>query len=201
MPSTIEICNLSLSRIGQGSINDLAEKSPAAKYCSLHYPNTKDSLLREFPWNFSTRNILLSQLDQTVPGWAYVYQYPVNALWVRKVFIDGFVEMEVPNEYEIVSSGSERLICCDLYQAYAKCTIRIEDPSLFDPLFVEALSYRLALDLSMPLTNSSTRTEEVMAKYQQAMLNAKMAGAVEGDGKKADAQKPKSVRSYLNARR
>jgi hypothetical protein len=173
------------------------EYSPQAEVCSLHYPKTRDSLLREFPWNFATKTILLSQIDQEIPGWQYAYQYPPNALWVRKVFDIGGIDAEIPNEYEIVSTGTEKYICCDIYQAYAKCTIKVVDANLFDPLFEEALTYKLALKLSMPLTNSSNKTQENMSKYQLAIANAKLAGAVEGGSKKNDKQRPHSARAYL----
>lgn len=201
MPSEIEICNLSLSRIGQGSINSLTEYSPQAQVCNLLYTNCRDALLREFPWNFATKNVLLSEVTQTIPGWDYVYQYPPQALWVRKIFNEGSADREIPYEYEVVSTGTEKFICCDVYQAYAKCTIKIKDPSLFDPLFVEALSYKLASELTMPLTNSSSKTQEVLTKYQLAMANARLAGAVEGSAKKPEGHKPQSVRSYITARR
>jgi hypothetical protein len=201
MPSVIKICNLSLAHIGQGSINDINEASPQAEQCRLFYDSTRDALLRQFPWNFATKSILLSQLDVTVPGWEYIYQHPATALWVRKVFTAGDVDPEIPNQYEIVSTGAEKYICCDLYQAYAKCTIKVTDPALLDPLFVEALSCKLALALSMPLTNSSSRTQEVMVKFQQAMSSAMLAGAVEGSAKRPSNQQPKSNRAYITARR
>ena len=201
MPSVIDICNLALAHIGQSPINDLNELSPQAKKCNLFYSNTRDSLLRQFPWNFSTRNILLSQVDDTVLGWSYIYQHPPTALWIRKVFSAGDVDPEFKNEYEITSTGTEKYICCDIAQAYAKCTIRIEDTTLFDPLFVDVLTYKLAMDLCMPLTNSSTKTQEIMTKLQSALSSAMLAGAVEGGQKKTVSEQPKSSRRYITSRR
>lgn len=200
MPSVIEICNLALAHIGQGSINDLEELSPQAKKCNLFYTNTRDSMLRQFPWNFSTKSILLSQIDTETPGWDYTYQYPPTALWVRKVFSVGDVDPEIPYEYEIITTGTEKYICCDLYQAYAKCTIRIEDTTLFDPLFIDVLTYKLALDLCMPLTNSSNKTQEIMAKLQTALSSAMLAGAVEGSQKKPQSQQARITNGYVRSR-
>lgn len=202
MSSKIEICNLALARIGQGIINNLDEFSPQAEQCRLHYASTRDALLREFPWNFSTRNILLAAAaDKEVPGWLYIYQHPLKVLWVRKLFTVDDTEPEIPHQYEIVSTDSEKLICCDLYQAYAKCTMSVENEELFDPSFVEAFSYKLALALAMPLTNSSSRTQEVFSMYQQAIVSAKLAGAVEGGPKKHTNQQARSAKSYITARR
>ncbi len=201
MPSVVEICNLSLAHIGQGSINALDEASTQAEQCNLFYTNTRDSLLRQFPWNFSTKSILLAQVSTTIPGWNYVYAFPPEALWVRKIYIKENPDPEIPNEYEITSTGTAKYICCDLDAAYAKCTIRVEDPTLYDPLFVDVLAYKLALDLTMPLTNSASRTQEVTQKYQYALSNAMMAGAVEGNQKRSDHDKVRSSRAYINARR
>lgn len=197
MPSDIEICNQALSHIGQGSINALDENSPQAEVCRLHYESTREACLREFPWNFARKSLILSQVDQTVPGWDYVYQYPSNVLWVPKVFELGNEDKEPPDEFEITSSGTEKFICTDVYQAYAKCTIKIADPNLFDPLFVEAFGYKLASKLTMPLTNSSNKTQEIIMKYRESIASAKLAGAVEGSAKKTQTQKPHSAKAYL----
>lgn len=108
---------------------------------------------------------------------------------------------EIPEQYEIITIGDTKYIACDIYQAYAKITVRVTDPALFDPLFIDALSYKLALKLAMPLTNSSSKTQELMYNYQQAAAAAKLAGAVEGAEKKPENQRPKSQRAYINARR
>lgn len=200
MPSVIEICNLALAHIAQGSINALDERSPQAKTCNLFYKNSRDAFLRQFPWNFSTKTILLAQVATDTPGWGYTYQYPPSALWVREVFNTNDVIPDVPNEYEIAGTGTEKFICCDVYQAYAKCTIKIDDTSLFDPSFVEAFSLKLAMDLCMPLTNSSTKTQELMTKLQQSMSNAALAGAVEGAKKKTATQRERPNNSWVRAR-
>lgn len=199
MPSIIEICNLALAHIGQGSINSLDEESSQAEQCNLFYTNTRNSLLRQFPWNFSTKSILLARVDTTIPGWNYVYQCPPESLWIRKIYTVDNPDPEIPNEYEITSTGTAKFICCDIDVAYAKCTIRVEDPTLYDPLFVDALALKLALDLVMPLTNSASRTQEITQKYQYALSEAMLAGAVEGAQKRSQGNKVRSPRAYLEA--
>lgn len=201
MSSVIEICNLALSKIGQGTINSLSEAIPEAEVCNLFYGNVRDSLLRQFPWNFASKSILLTETTTIVPAWDYSYIYPSNILHVRKVFTADEPILEIPNDFEIVTDASAKYICCNLYQAYAKCTYKMTDPTLFDSLFVEALSCKLALEISMPLTNNTNRTAEVMSKYKEALGNAMLAGAIEGAEPKDDTQKPRSQRRYINARR
>lgn len=201
MPSIAEICNLALAHIGQGSINSLDEASSQAEQCNLFFTKTRDALLRQFPWNFSTKSIVLAQVDTTIPGWDYIYAFPPEALWIRKVYTKDEPDPEIPNEYEITSTGTEKFICCDLVDAYTKCTIKVEDSTLYDPLFVDVLAYKLALDLIMPLTNSSSRTQEIMQKYQYALSAAMLAGAVEGGSKRTETNKVRSPRAYITARR
>jgi hypothetical protein len=200
MPSVVEICNLSLAHIGQGSINSLDEVSSQAEQCNLFFTNTRDSLLRQFPWNFSTKSVALAQVATEIPGWNYVYSYPPETLWLRKVYSKDNTDPEIPNEFEITSTGIDKYICCDIFDAYAKCTIRVEDTSLYDPLFIDVLAFKLALDLIMPLTNSSTRTQEIVQKYQTALSQAMICGAVEGSNKRSVNNKVRSSRAYINAR-
>jgi hypothetical protein len=192
---------MALSKIGQGTINSLSEAIPEAEICNLFYENVKNSLLRQYPWNFASKSLLLTETEKEVPAWNYTYIYPSNILHVRSVFDVNEPIIEIPNDFEIVTESSVKYICCNIYQAYAKCTYKVTDPTLFDPLFVEALSCKLALEISMSLTNNTSRTSEVMSKYKEALGNAMLARSIEGADPKDDTQKPKSQRRYINIRR
>lgn len=201
MASVIDICNLALAHIGQGSINSLDESSSQAEQCNLFYPYTRDSLLRQFPWNFATKSILLAQVVSDIQEWPYIYSYPPECLHIRRIYSGGTSNQEIQNEYEVLTSGTDKYICCEIENAYAKCTINISDPMLYDPLFIDVLAFKLSLDLIMPLTNSSTRTQEIVQKYQTALSLAMLHGAVEGAQKRSDNNKVRSDRAYINARR
>ncbi|MBP2652629.1 MAG: hypothetical protein H6Q73_198 [Firmicutes bacterium] len=203
MASVVEICNLALAKIGQGTINTLSEASPQAEACSLVYEPTRDALLRQYPWNFATKSAFLGQVSVTIPEadvWLYIYQYPTNALHVRKVFNKGNIAPEIPNDYEIISTGNSKYVCCNIDQAIARYTLRVTDTTVFDPLFVQALACKIATELAMQ-KGDTNRIKVTMSSFNEAHQAAMLAGAIEGAEQRPQSQKSKSARSYINARR
>ena len=201
MSSKVEICNLALGAIGQGSINSMAEASVQAQECTRLFSHTLEVLLRQFPWNFATKSVLLGETSVETQGWTYTYVYPSSALFIRKVFAADSMSTEIPNPFEIVSSGNERYVCCDIYQAYAKYTMKITDVTVLDPLFVDAFAYRLAMSISVAISNNPSLTKQAASLFQQAIGSAQLAGAIEGAEPKAPSQQPRSARDYIMRRR
>jgi len=87
MASATEIYNRALSRIGIDQfLGDPGETSKAGTLYRMWYDASRQTALRDFPWNFATTILALAPLSNvTVPGWGYVYAYPVDCLQARQV--------------------------------------------------------------------------------------------------------------------
>jgi hypothetical protein len=151
--SNTSICNMALGRIGAERINnydDASDTKPEAIQCRLHYEQTRDGLLRFHQWRFARARATLSA-DTASPAfeWDYAYILPVD-----------FLAMRTP--YDVDQSGTETI-----HYSYAlegnrllsnensmeiRYIKKVEDPTQFDPLFVEVLVLQLALKMVMPLT-------------------------------------------------
>ena len=83
MASVVEICNLALSNIRAGSINNINEKTVAAENCKLKYNVLRDQLLRDAPWKFAHVVEPLALLTVTLPGWTYAYQHPSDCVGIN----------------------------------------------------------------------------------------------------------------------
>ena len=57
---------------------------------------------------------------------------------------------------------------------------RIEDTTLFDPMFVEALALKMASELAVPLAASNSLKENLFKEYEEFVKAAKTASAMEG---------------------
>jgi hypothetical protein len=66
---------------------------------------------------------------------------------------------------------------CDLSPALLRYTFRLTDPSRYAPLFVEALSWHLAVRLAMPLTRDPKIRADAMAMAQNSQRAAEQAEA------------------------
>lgn len=91
--SAVQICNLSLSRIGStariNSLDTTVDRSNEAQQCSIMYPHNRDALLTDFPFPFTKASATLAQVSATgiraTPEWFVSYRYPTDCLSARRV--------------------------------------------------------------------------------------------------------------------
>lgn len=175
MTSEIDICNMALSHIGaQSSISDFLEASVEAQQCSLLYAPARDAVLREHAWNFASRRAALADLGAPPPGWRYRYSLPADCLVARKILSENRSTQKI--EFEV----SNFTVLTDQAQAVLAYTARVTDASKFDPMFVVALSWRLAVDLVPPITGSKTIQQTALSIYKNEIAAARAADAAEG---------------------
>jgi hypothetical protein len=179
--SETEICNLALVRLGDYMITSLDEESTAARYCALFYAGVRDAVLRDYPWNFAIRKKALALADETpVFGHAFMYGLPsdcIRALDLRASFRSG---PAVEFSLELNAEGTTLMLCADEPAAILRYVARIEDPSLFDAEFVEAVSWKLAADLAQPITGDSSKQQAMLTMYRNTLVQARQRNAVEG---------------------
>jgi hypothetical protein len=178
--SEVAICNLALTKLGQEQILALTENSKAGRLCNLHYAHTRDALLRDHLWNFAIKRVELA-LSTTTPAFDFAYQHtlPSDLLRLLTTNLTRDAEFKVEGEFLMSDSSSVKI----------KYIAQITDVGLFDQLYIEALSARLAAELAIPLTDSKALAELMFGLYHDKMRSARSVDAMEGtpDNIKADA--------------
>lgn len=197
MRSTVDICNLALSHIGQSSITSLTETSNDARKCNLSYTFALESVLRAHDWNFATKVEVLAQIaDEEIPGWTYVYARPNNCLFIRRIFNENSALNQVPEKFrEIKTNNNQKAIVCDVDFAYIEYTQKVTDPNDFDSIFVEALSYKLAGLICKGITGDAKLAEAMEQKYLVVVSDARRLNSSERNLRNAD-----PYVSYIEAR-
>lgn len=176
MSSDIEICNLALSRVAvTQAIASFTERSKEAEQCRVFYSHLREVVLQEFPWPFAESIVALADLGNPAPGWAFRYRYPADCLKIRNIVQPGFrralsSDMEIP--YQIGYDAGGRVIHTDQPEAVCRFTFKVDDSTFFDPQFVEALSWRLAMDLALPLASKPDLQQFAAQQYQMALTLA-----------------------------
>lgn len=187
MTSVVAICNLALSNIGKDNINDLAEASPQARACNQFYALTRDMLLQSYPWRFAGKTQSLAAVTNDKPGaWGHAYNRPNDCLkvrWVRPEYSDLDPPVEGLGEPECVCYPHDiegQTIYANLSPAFLRYTFRLTDPTRFSPLFVDALSWHLAVRLAMPMTRDPKVRADAyqLARVMQAQAEAADANEV-----------------------
>lgn len=178
MASIVQICNVALYRLGNGqAIASLTEKSPAAEVCHLFYDDCCDAVLADFPWRFATKRVVLADLAQTQPDWQFSYRYPTECLRIIQLMTPQGPRFpasddRVPYEVGADDAGTGRIILTNLPQACLRYVARITDPNMFDAIFRDALSWRLAAEIAMPLTGDANLGNLAQQRYQMTLSAA-----------------------------
>ncbi len=177
MAGKIDIVNMALNRLGLGTIGSLNDPLPQAQTAAAEFDNARDCVLRDFQWGFSERILAQAPLAAAAPdGWRCAYAYPPDCLLVRKATENG---MEVP--FKLGDVGGQTVILCDSGRAEFIYTIRVRVDERLDPLFVDALAWRLAVPLALGVSADQAKAQTANAMYEATLARARVQDAVEED--------------------
>lgn len=177
MASVVSICNLALSNVGKTNISALTEASAEARACNQFYEHVRDVMLQVYPWRFAAKTASLAEVTNDKPGsWEYAYSRPTDCLkvrWLRSEYSETeptntTIGQEIANPYE-AEGGT---IYCDLSPAFLRYTFKQTDPTRFSLLFIEALSWQLAVRLAMPLTRDPKVRQDAYQLARQLLATA-----------------------------
>lgn len=168
-----DLANMALSRLGEPRISDIAENTPAAISCRENLELVRDSLLRSHPWNFAMARAELSQGETPVFGWEYSYALPADIL--RLMTFNGVQASMCAADFTIEAG----YLLTDVEEAKVTYVRRVVDPTLFDPLFVEVLVFRLAAGIAMDVTATQEKRDAMEALAAQRLAGASFVDAGE----------------------
>lgn len=179
MSSKVPICNLAIAALGHKAfIQSLTESSVEARYSNLYYDAARKAVLRAHPWNFATGRKKLALLGDGVGGWTYKYALPSGCLMARYI-VPSVRTIKEKFEVALNDDGLTRVLYANKADAVLVYTHNVENPELFDSLFIDAFHLNLAQRLAPVI--APNKSQEVMAKFVNTMLQAKAVDAAEGE--------------------
>ena len=218
MASPVQVCNRALSRIGIDQlIEDLNDPNNRAQACLQHYDDCRIELLQDFPWGFAQKVVQLAEVaDVTVPGWRYVYRYPIDCLRAQQVTdeaggrgatgnifrdiwaydLPGEMLMRIPFSVmaDPVTAGA-RVIVTDLELAYLWYTADVTDINQFPPLARSALSWKIASEIALNLRADTRLQQNAIQQYAWVVSQAQVGTQQEGTADKTPTPDTIRVRS------
>ena len=104
------LANMALSHIGIRNellTNMLTDTGNIAENVRELYPLVREAVLRDYPWPFASKNVVLSREAGSEPapnGWTYAYRYPTNCAAIRRL-ASGLIADNMDDKllYEIAS--------------------------------------------------------------------------------------------------
>jgi len=178
MPSQVTIINLALTRLGQATISSVDEASTEASTALTIYDTVLRAVLQDHAWSFNTRRLPLALLDVNTfgTGFSLAYAIPSDCLQVYEIWNEAAssdigVAQRTPfiEENNILYTNKPHAIL--VYGAYEPAA------NAYSPLFVDAFAFRLAAELSIPLSQRSSMFDTMMSSYQEVVHNAKFKNA------------------------
>lgn len=186
--SEVAICNSALIKLGADRITSLSDNTKEARLCNEQYAKMRDELLSQHFWNFAISRVELSALVDT-PAFGYSKYFAVPSDILRVIEVDGDPEWNL--EYH----DNQRVIATNESQVFIKGIFQVTNTTLFSRMFDDALSWRLAAELSIALSDSASLQENMFQLAQRALSDARAFDAQEGYINRVQAS------SYINVRR
>lgn len=185
----VGICNAALGLVGSGSITALDDATTEAGLCTRLYTPARDAVLAERVWTFATERVTVAA-DATAPAYGYAYRYAIPSTTLRVLEVgDGTSSSDVDWRRE-----GAFVLTDQAGPIFMRVLKRIEDPALWSPGFVQALTYRLAADLCTPLNENRTLRADLWNLYQSSLKTAAYTDGMQGRGEPLRAGRLSSVR-------
>lgn len=189
MASKVEIANRALQALGASRIQNITDDNVNARAINTAYDSVRRALLRSHSWNFAVERASIAA-DATGPAFGKDNYFTLPS---------DFLYLLDPDEDENFNDRDWQIEGRKIATDYdAPLEIRyvkdVEDPNLMDPLFREALSAKLALELCEELTQSNSKKVDTMEMFKMAMATAKRQNAFERVGQKPMTDTWESVR-------
>lgn len=182
MANQLEICNLALSQVKGGFIESLTESSREAEIINRIYDLARDSTLTDVAPRFARKQVALALSTDTVTGWSFVYAYPADCLDAIEIYNEASAKDEdkIPFEIAAGSALNTKVILTEQELAELIYTAKVTNTSVYDNLFTEALAWKLASYLAMPLKGDDKLRAQTGQAYSIAVGIAKSKTKNEG---------------------
>lgn len=174
----VAIANRALTKLGAARIIALDDDSQASNTLDSMFDIVRDAELRANLWHFSKARAELPALSDP-PLFGFRYQYQLPADFLRLIQVNDARTNPNPTVDGWYSVEGGRILIDQPAPLRIRYVRRVEDPTLFDALFVEAFACRLAAECVETLTQSNTKKQAAWQEYQEAVAIARRANAIE----------------------
>ena len=179
----LDVVNIALARIGEDELTDLQQVGKVARTMRSNFGPARDSLLRAYRWNFAIGRAALASTSYagstSLFGFTYAFNLPDDCLAVIGIFdpnedIRNYTSTKQPWKVE------GRQLLFDTDPAYLYYIRSITNARVFDPMFVDALGWKLGIDTAYALSTGPDHVKNCWSGFKEVMRMAKLANAIEG---------------------
>ncbi len=164
--SAIALCSRALLKLGAEPIATFDDGTAESMAASLLYPSTRDALISAYPWTFATAQKPLARLaSQPIADFQYAYQLPPDFL---RILSAGQGGRSRGIDYQIIENrlhtNASEVTATYIFRPYE---------SMFPAYFDQLLIMRVAAELCLPLTESTSRAESLLSIAEKEFTKTK----------------------------
>lgn len=174
MSSKTEIANLALGFVGAKRIISLDDNNSRANSCNDMYPLARDASLEAREWSFASKRVVLAQ-DGVAPEYGYGYKFAIPSDNLRVLKVDSDPDFR----REIDWTLADGFILCNHDTIYIKYIYRANE-STFTAMFSQAVAYKLAADICIPLTKNVALMPQMMNTWDNMIGEAASLDGMQG---------------------
>ena len=171
--SPVVICNQALSWLAATRIIELGEDTPEGRLCNENYDPLREAVLEEHEWSFAIRRTVigapLDDDEDTRDAYDGMNRFLLadEEGVVRVLQVSGNSQFNDADNTEWYMEQNH--IITPLERIYVRYIFSLIDTTKFSSAFVQALAARIALDLALPITESTERATAMFQLYTQKL--------------------------------
>lgn len=176
MASKVSIANRALTKLGAERVLLLEDENQQARVMKSMFDEVRDAEIRRHRWKFAIKRAELMALADG-PLFGYRNQFPLPSDYIGLVQVgEHYVRLGVQAPWSVEGGNILTNLEAPLRIRYQW---RVDNPGLFDPLFVEVLACKLAMEACETLTQSGSKYQAAAEAYQFALREAVQQDAIE----------------------
>ena len=161
----VSIANLALSNLGEAPIQNLSDDNARARICNARIDDVIRGTLRMHDWNTAMKRVALTGIGEPLFGFNKTFQLPSDFIKIIEVWPVSKFRIQG----DTLLSNEDTLNI--LYIAEPV------DVNTLDVLLGEAISLKLAVEISETLTGKDGLKERMMQKWIMALQEARSANS------------------------
>lgn len=173
MASQTDVYNRALQKLGLRSLTSPSDTTPRADACNRAYPTARRALYQSHTWNCSVKRAQLPA-DVTAPLFGRANYFSLPADYIRLLPLDPDDNSE---DFDYQVEG-RKLVSDEAGPLPLRYVADITDVNTMDPLFVEALACKMAVDMVAELTESNVKKQDLKEDLKAALIEARRANAL-----------------------
>lgn len=182
MASKTDIANRALSKLGEKRVSNIdTQDTDSAKVIRYMWEVVRDAEIAKYPWNFAVKRLQIAK-DAAAPVWEWSNYYTLPPDFLSLLEVKG----EPSYEIEQNSDGGLAIATNNGSPIFIRYIARVENTGAFDPLFVEALACKIAMEACEEITQSNTKKQLLTQEYLRAISEAYASDSIQ--------EYPKSLR-------